>query len=178
MTISVRDARSARDDRHYIAGAYRDYLEDLFPLNTGVFPALAEFGHREPDQVDQWFQDRRATLLTILKDVRPVGFALVATGAVAGARPSDYRMTEFFISRPERRRGVGLSAVRLIFDRFNGRWEVTEYQRNPAAVQFWRRAIGLYTGGRYEERVQNGEVRQHFRSRDPRTVADAPTPAR
>jgi predicted acetyltransferase len=131
---------------------------------------LSEFGHREPDQVEQWFQDHRCRLLTILNDMDPVGFALVATGPVAGRLPADYRMSEFFISRAKRRRGIGLSAVRLIFDRFNGSWEVTEYQRNPAAVQFWRRVIGLYTGGRYEERMRNGEVHQYFRSRSQRPV--------
>ena len=37
-------------------------------------------------------------------------------------------------------------------------------QRNPAAVSFWRRVVALYTGGRYQERVVNGEVRQVFES--------------
>ena len=81
-----------------------------------------------------------------------------------GATRTDYRMAEFFIARPVRRRGVGRSAVRLVLDRFDGSWEIIEYLRNPGAVSFWRKVIALYTGGNYEERVVSGEVRQTFRS--------------
>jgi predicted acetyltransferase len=77
----------------------------------------------------------------------------------------DYRMAEFFISRGNRRLGVGRTAVNLILNRFAGRWEITEYLRNPGAVSFWRRVVAGYTRGSYQERVINGEVRQIFDSR-------------
>ena len=69
-----------------------------------------------------------------------------------------------FISRTFRRRGVGRLAVELILNRFAGRWEITEYLRNPVAVAFWRRVVANYTQGRFQERVLNGEVRQVFES--------------
>ena len=166
MTISVRDTRTTRGDRQWIESVYRDYLDDLAPLNTGIFPVLGEIGHREPDQLTRWFGDPGAHMLTILSDQQPAGFAMVTPGGTlkdAAAR-SDYRMAEFFIARPYRRRGVGRSAVRLVLDRFDGSWEIIEYLRNPAAVSFWRKVIALYTNGNYEERVVNGEVRQTFRS--------------
>ena len=67
-------------------------------------------------------------------------------------------------ARTFRRRGVGRLAVELILNRFAGRWEITEYLRNPVAVSFWRRVVASYTQGRYQERVTNGEVRQVFDS--------------
>ena len=76
----------------------------------------------------------------------------------------DYRMAEFFIARTRRRLGIGQTAVQLIFSRFAGRWEITEYLRNADAVSFWRRVVATYTGGSYQERVVNGEVRQVFES--------------
>jgi predicted acetyltransferase len=72
---------------------------------------------------------------------------------------------EFFITRASRRLGVGRTAVNLILNRFAGRWEITEYLRNPDAVSFWRRVVAGYTHGSYQERVINGEVRQVFDSR-------------
>jgi predicted acetyltransferase len=163
MTVTVRDARSNAPDRQWIEGVYRDYLDDLGLLNTGIFPALGEVGHREPDQLQRWFMDTSATLLTILDDGQPAGFALVARDARA-SRESDYRMAEFFVAKPYRRRGVGRSAVRLILNRFAGRWEIVEYSRNPNAVKFWRNVVSGYTQGDYRERNANGEVRQHFTS--------------
>lgn len=166
MTVSVRDARAMPSDRRWIESIYREYLEDLAPLNTGLFPILGEIGHREPDQLARWFADSSARILAIVRSAQPVGFAMIVPGrSQPGARaPADYHMAEFFVARTHRRLGVGAKAVELILDRFAGRWEVVEYLRNPAAVSFWRRVLAKYTGGRYEERVQNGEVRQTFES--------------
>lgn len=164
-TVSVRDTRANRGDRRWIESVYRDYLNDLAPQNTGIFPVLGEIGHREPDQLARWFADSSVQILTILRGSEAVGFAMVRSGGQsAGRMPADYSMAEFFIDRRWRRHGIGQAAARLILDRFAGRWEILEYLRNPGAVDFWRRVVGAYTGGRYQERVANGEVLQYFDS--------------
>jgi predicted acetyltransferase len=168
MTVSVRDARASRADRQWIEGVYRDYLDDLAPLNSGVFPVLGEVGHSESDQLTRWFGDGTASPLLILRGQQPVGFAMVARGGTHAGQPAvDYRMAEFFVARAFRRLGVGRLAVEIILNRFAGRWEIVEYQRNPAAVAFWRRVVAGYTKGRFQERVANGEVRQIFDSSRP-----------
>jgi predicted acetyltransferase len=164
MAISVRDTRGSRGDRQWIESVYRDYLNDLAPLGTGVFPALPEFGHREPDQFASWFADSSAQLLTILKDEQPVGFAMVRSGRPPPDGTVEFSMAEFFIARPWRRRGVGQAAVRLILDRFSGRWHIKEYLRNPRAVEFWRCVVADYTAGNYQERGDSGEMHQYFDS--------------
>ena len=165
MTVSVRDARASQRDRLWIENVYRDYLDDLAPLNTGIFPILGEVGHREPDQISRWFADSGSYPLLIAKSAVAVGFAMVARVArLAGCAGVDYRMAEFFVARSERRRGIGQTAVQIIFNRFAGRWEINEYLRNPAAVNFWRRVVAAYTRGEYQERIINGEVRQFFES--------------
>jgi predicted acetyltransferase len=163
MTVSVRDARSATADRRWIEGVYREYLDDLAPLNTGLFPVLEEVGHTESDQLMRWFGDPAAHPMLILHSGMPAGFAIVARGASRpGRSPVDYRMAEFFIARAHRRLGVGTGAVRLLLDRFAGRWEIVEMTRNPQAVAFWRRIVRDYTHGDYAERIADGEVRQTF----------------
>ncbi|MGH8221064.1 MAG: hypothetical protein ACREUT_21225, partial [Steroidobacteraceae bacterium] len=90
MSISVRDARLAESDRLWIEGVYREYLDDLAPLNTGIFPVLGEVGHREPDQVVHWFADPQAHPFVIAQAAERVGFALVMRSAAGAstARPS------------------------------------------------------------------------------------------
>jgi ribosomal-protein-alanine N-acetyltransferase len=164
VTVSVRDARPSAKDRRWIQSVYREYLDDLAP-DTGVFPVLGEFGHREPDQILRWFGDPNAFPLIILRADEPVGFAMVARAAPSAAKARiDYRMAEFFITRARRRLGIGATAVQLILSRFAGRWEITEYLRNVAAVSFWRQVVAAYTRGSYQERIVNGEVRQVFES--------------
>jgi [ribosomal protein S5]-alanine N-acetyltransferase len=164
VTVSVRDARASDSDRRWIQSVYRDYLDDLAP-DTGIFPVLGEVGHREPDQILRWFGDPSVFPLVILKSDEPVGFAMVVRVAPSAAKPRvDFRMAEFFITRSRRRRGIGATAVQLILSRFAGRWEITEYLRNDAAVGFWRKVVATYTRGSYQERIVNGEVRQVFDS--------------
>jgi len=168
VTVSVRDARAQPADRLWIQSVYRDYLDDLNP-GTGLFPALGEVGHREPDQIAHWFGDPNSYPLVICKGSEPVGFARVLRVPPTAAPRSraDYRMPEFFIARSRRRLGVGRIAVELILNRFAGRWEISEYLRNADAVRFWRRVVGTYTRGNYQERIVNGEVHQVFESGAP-----------
>jgi predicted acetyltransferase len=166
VSVSVRDARGAARDREWIESVYRDYLDDLSPLNTGVFSmtSLGEIGYSESDQLARWFGVSTVNPLVIVRGTEPAGFAMVARGN-ATAKPSvDYRMAEFFVARTFRRRGVGRLAVELILNRFAGRWEIIEYLRNPVAVAFWRHVVANYTQDRFQERVTNGEVRQVFDS--------------
>ena len=164
VSVSVRDARSVPADRLWIQSVYRDYLDDLNP-GTGIFPALGEVGHREPDQIAHWFGDPNTYPLVIVKGSEPVGFARVLRAVASAAKPRvDYRMAEFFVLRTRRRLGIGETAVQLILSRFAGRWEIREYLRNTAAVSFWRRVVASYTRGSYQERIVNGEVHQLFDS--------------
>lgn len=166
MAVSIRDAKGSPDDRQWIQSVYREYLDDLSALNTGIFPVLGEFGQREPDLLARWFADDRSHPLLILKSEQPAGFALVVRPQPSPRAnpPIDYRMSEFFVLTKHRRLGVGRDAATLIFNRFAGQWEVTEYLLNAGAVTFWRRVIMAYTKGRYTERVADGEVRQVFRT--------------
>ncbi|MEZ5500400.1 MAG: GNAT family N-acetyltransferase [Steroidobacteraceae bacterium] len=165
MSVTIRNARDSANDRRWIAGVYRNYLDDLAPLNTGIFPALGEIGHSEADQLARWFADNAAFPMIVLASGEPCGFAMVARASSDPLRRNvDYRMAEFFVARASRRRGVGANAVRLLLDRFAGNWEIVEYLRNPGAVQFWRRVVADYTGGQYREENANGEVRQYFTS--------------
>jgi predicted acetyltransferase len=144
---------------------YRDYLNDLAPQATGVFPALGEFGHREPDQLGAWFGDRRAHVLTIAYGLDPVGFALVrVAGTPEAPGGAEFVMAEFFIARAWRRRGIGAEGARLILERFTGRWEISAHGSNTGAVAFWRGVMATYSGGRAQERLVNGEVRLRFDS--------------
>ena len=173
MFVSIRDARSSKSDRQWIEGSYKDYLDDLtrVSLNTGMFPAFggfngdsgAEFGDREPDIMARWFADDSSYPLLILRDKEPQGFALVSRPTMKRS-DVDYRLAEFFIVKRSRRSGVGREAAELIFNRFDGRWEIVEFLRNQAAVAFWRNIVGHYTHGRFHEAVMHGEVRHTFRS--------------
>lgn len=168
MPVSIRDAQHAPADRAWIQSQYAEYLEDLsrLSMNTGVFPAAGEYGEREQELMARWFADDSSHPLIVLKDERPVGFALVSRPPRNQRESIDFRMAEFFVAPKARRLGVGRDAALLIFGRFAGAWEITEFQYNKPAVTFWRSVVSKYTGGRFKESVAHGEVRQVFSSKN------------
>ena len=166
MPVSIRDALHSPQDRAWIQKTYAEYLQELSQLsmNTGIFPVAGEFGEREPELMARWFADDSSHPLVIQKNDRPVGFALVSRPPRHQRDAVDYRMAEFFISSKERRLGVGKDAATLIFNRFAGSWEITEFQYNRPAITFWRSVVSEYTSGRFRESQLHGEVRQVFNS--------------
>ncbi len=127
--------------------------------------ALLVTGQASDDLLEPWFHDERSMPFVILKGGEPAGFALVQrTSPVRDGPQVEYRMTEFFVSKPLRRLGLGREAAQLLFTRFGGRWLVTESSDHTGAVAFWRRVIGAHTRGRYREQLCGGEVQHRFES--------------
>jgi predicted acetyltransferase len=166
VPVSIRDALHSPHDRSWIQKSYAEYLEDLSQLsmNTGIFPAAGEFGEREPELMARWFADDSSHPLIILKNDRPVGFALVSRPPRQHRATIDFRLAEFFVKTSERRLGIGREAALLIFNRFAGTWEVSEFLYNKPAVAFWRSVVSEFTRGRFRESTAHGEVHQVFTS--------------
>jgi predicted acetyltransferase len=163
VPVSIRDALNSPRDRQWIQAQYPEYLEDLSQLsmNTGIFPATNEV---RTELMARWFADDSSYPLIILKNEQPAGFALVSRPPRNRRDHVDFRMAEFFVALKSRRLGVGRDAAQLIFNRFAGSWEITEFLHNKPAVNFWRAILTEYTDGKYQERVAHGEVHQLFTS--------------
>jgi len=164
VPVTLRDARDSPEDCAWIRAAYRDYLSELSASRSGTFPALGGWPDRNEEFLSGWFLDPGAEPFVILADGLRAGFALVVHRSASDGLQAGYRMSEFFIARAARRRGVGARAAALLFSRFQGDWEVLEDEGNGAALAFWRRVIGTQTAGRYRETRQAGEVCQRFRT--------------
>lgn len=173
MPVTLRDAREIQQDREWIRGVYRDYLSELSKSKSGLFPALGEWPDREDEFLAGWFSDPTAHPFVILADGERVGFALVSRPADFPRRTADFRMSEFFVTGPARRRGVGAAAVALLFARFAGQWEVVEDEYNRPALAFWRRVIGRHSDGPYRETREAGEVFHRFATIAPTRVPAA-----
>jgi predicted acetyltransferase len=88
---------------------------------------------------------------------RLAGFVIVDEKSRITGDPDVADVAEFFVMRKYRRKGVGTAAASRTFDMFARRWEVRQTPTNVAATAFWRKAIGAYTKGRFEEFVLDDE---------------------
>jgi predicted acetyltransferase len=104
-----------------------------------------------------WRRDDRQHFLVRVNG-RPAGFALVRDIVAADGGPAR-EMTEFFVLRTYRRRGVGTRVARALFDRFPGWWELAVLTWNVGARPFWRRVIQRAARGRVvSRRRRRGEL--------------------
>jgi predicted acetyltransferase len=133
------------------------YLYDLSEYkktdvnNHGVF---------EYPRVDQYWSDDTCFPFYIHVDGHIAGFVLIHRYDLL--RQNRHVISEFFVLRKYRRRGVGTEAARLILSAFPGPWEVSEIPGNLPSQMFWRRVIGELTRGAYHETEIDGRPVQYF----------------
>ena len=160
MSLELRDARRSPADREWLTNVFPLYLHDLSEFDLTYY-TLDDRGVWMPDHRASWLEEDQDHPLIVLESGRRVGFALVNQAPSPHVGPGmDFRMAEFFVLRKHRGHGIGRHAVFALFDRFRGKWEINELPRNTAAIAFWRRVIGEYGRGRYEETSNASEVRQ------------------
>jgi predicted acetyltransferase len=112
------------------------------------------FGYR---RLAQYWTDEDHHAFFIRADGKLAGFVLVRRVDDGDPPEADYSIAEFFVMRRYRRQGVGRRAAHLAFDRFPGRWLVHQIPQNAPAQAFWRKIIGEYTAGDFED-VPDGLV--------------------
>jgi predicted acetyltransferase len=128
------------------------YLYDLSEFDhTDVGP----HGLFEYKFLDHYWTEADRHAFFIKVDHHLAGFVLVNRYSIVLEHA--YTVAELFVMRKYRRHGLGSQVAKEIFDRFPGEWEVRELFGNIPAHRFWRKVIGDYTGGQYEETMLNDE---------------------
>jgi predicted acetyltransferase len=127
-----------------LVSLYRHDFSELFgdtPDDDGTFgyPGLQLF-----------FADAHRFPFFIRAEGSLAGFVLVSKGSVVDASPEVWDVSEFFVVRGLRRRGVGQAAASAVFRQLGGAWEARVLNRNPGALKFWPSVISDYTRGQFE----------------------------
>jgi predicted acetyltransferase len=159
MDLELREAGGA--DTPILHRLMQLYLYDLGTIDGWDIGDDGLYGTAET--IETFWTDPKRRSFLIRVGAKLAGFALVRDGAHF-AGEGWHEISEFFVLRRYRRQGVGAEAARRMFDRFPGKWEVTELTRNVVAQAFWRQVIGRYTGHRFEElpRPDGRGVMQRF----------------
>lgn len=152
MNVQITAARPEDEARlRALLQLYVYDLSDLLALD------VEDDGRFRAPSLDGYGTDSRRHAFLIRVGERLAGFALVHQGSRLTGDMAVSDMVEFFVMRRHRRHGVGERAAGWLFDRFPGRWEVRQKADNHPATAFWRRAIGRYSGGHFEEVLWDDE---------------------
>jgi predicted acetyltransferase len=147
--------------RHLMELCQHDYSE----YNGDEVDEHGLFGY---DYLDNYWTEPERHPFLVRVSGHLAGFVLVRA-VEPQEKPAVHAITEFFVLRKYRRRGIGRQVAWQIFDRFPGQWSICQEEDNGPAQSFWRQVIAEYTQGAYtEEHLQTEEwhgPRQRFQSR-------------
>jgi predicted acetyltransferase len=129
----------------------------IYDFSESLSIDVGDDGRFRAPPLDAYWTDPRCHAFLIRVDEKLAGFALVQERSYLTGDEAVCDMAEFFVMRRYRRHGIGARVAGWLFDRFRGLWEVRQKAENHAATEFWRRAIGRYMGGRFEEVVLDDE---------------------
>ena len=131
-------------------------LLELYKYDFSEFDPedVNENGLYEYRYLDHYWTEEGRHPFFIRVDDRLAGFALVRETGTDEQNRSVYWMAEFFVMKKYRHLKVGQTASHQLFNLFPGVWQVGQIDTNEPAQQFWRKTIGKYTNGNYQETRQ------------------------
>jgi predicted acetyltransferase len=142
-------------ERDAVRRLYPLYLHDLSEWSRHY--RLDADGRWEPSYVEDFLGRERCAAFLISEDGSAAGFAWVGGGEFPRKRPDrDWRLAEFFVAAPFRRRGVGRAAAAAVLDSFSGTWQLEVIDGNEPALRFWREVLSAR--GPYEEERGDGDT--------------------
>jgi len=119
------------------------YAHDFSEFHDLDLGADGRFGYRHLPSY--WSNPGRHPFL-VKVDGKLAGFVFVKRGSELSGVDTVWDLSEFFVVRRYRRRGIGTQIAHEVWRRFPGTWEVRVMQSNTSARLFWARAIPMFTG--------------------------------
>ena len=114
------------------------------------WPCTADGRFAGCDDLETYWLEQGKHAFMLRAGDEPAGFVLILAN---NPEPDvDFSITDFFVLRKFRGRGVGRRIAHELFNHFRGRWKIEQFAQNKPAVAFWTNTIDRYTGGRFEQR--------------------------
>ncbi|HEX7239848.1 MAG TPA: GNAT family N-acetyltransferase [Longimicrobiaceae bacterium] len=150
LPLGVHVLRAEAGEEPVLANLLELYSHDFSEFIDLQLRPDGRFGY--PELSRYWREEGRAPFL-VRVDGHLAGCVLVAKGSRVTADPRVWDMSEFFIVRGYRRRGLGAAVAHEIWRRFPGSWEVRVLEGNHPARAFWQAAVGAFTGSTAAGRI-------------------------
>ncbi len=139
MDLAVE--RAVRSDQPILANLLSLYLHDFSAVLGGVPGTDGSFVY---SGLPLFFSESGRVPFIFRFKGAPVGFALASRGSIIDRSRDVWDMSEFFVVRGLRRRGIGEAGAAAVFRELGGDWEVRVLDENQGASLFWPRAIANY----------------------------------
>jgi len=125
-------------DKNKLGNMLRVYQKEMFKRDMGKYKYLDSY----------WKNPRRFPFFVMIDSVI-AGLVLINDHTII--LDNGNSISEFYISKDFREKGIGKEAARLAFNMFPGKWEIRELKDNKRAHSFWNTIISEFTNKKYTE---------------------------
>ena len=141
--MNIEIVRAVAEQEAIVSNLLQLYAHDFSEFHDLDLGADGRFGYNE---LPLYFRESGRHAFLVRKDGKLAGVILMQRGSQISRAEDVWDMTEFFVVRGCRRRGVGTEIAHRVWSQFPGKWEVRVMEANQSAHRFWERAIRLYVG--------------------------------
>lgn len=138
--------RVNEDEKLVLAHLIELYEYEFSEYNQNDVNHLGLYGYSYLDYY--WTEDNRFAYF-IKVEGRLAGFVMICDYCYISKDENRLFMSEFFIMKKYRRKGLGFLTLKEIFKIHQGRWELSVHPKNKPSVRFWEKAIKLFSKGGY-----------------------------
>ena len=119
------------------------YNYDFSEFEDTDVNALGLYGYSYLDCY--WTDDSRYAYF-IKVDGKLAGFVMVCDYCYVSKDRDTLFLSEFFVRRKYRRKGIGEIAAKEVFNKHKGKWELTMHPKNTTALKFWKKVVTEVAG--------------------------------
>jgi predicted acetyltransferase len=142
MPIGVELIQAGAEHQSVLENLLQFYIHDfseLIPLDVG------NDGRYSYENLPLYWSDASRLAFLARFDRKLAGFVLITRISEASSDGEAYDMTEFFVLRRYRHRGIGCELAERVWLRCPGRWQIRVRANNVAALRFWESSIAKFT---------------------------------
>ncbi|HJF34370.1 MAG TPA: GNAT family N-acetyltransferase [Sporosarcina psychrophila] len=133
MTISLNPI--TKDEKQILLNLYSLYLHDLSEFTDNL--EVSSNGSFEFDSFNLIWEREGLSPYLLRKEATIVGFLLLLERPFL-TKDYDYSISDIFILKKYRRKGITISLLKTLFDQKKGKYYVLELVSNEPAVLFWK----------------------------------------
>jgi len=140
MDIALKEIELEKKD--ILNNLLQLYLHNIslnFPIDFNSTTGMYEY-----DDIEKYFENDNNKAFFILKGNEIAGFMLIDLFDEKNI------VQEMFVLNNYKRKGVGKTAVSILFDKFKGNWEIKSLPCSEGAEKFWVSSVKEYTNDKFD----------------------------
>jgi len=136
MKIEIVPAKE--EDKLILSHLLELYEYDFSDFEGSDVNSLGLYGY---SYLDYYWTEPHRYAYFIKVDGKLAGFVMVCGHCYVSKNPDTLFMSEFFVMRKYRQKGIGKHAALDVLQRHPGKWELTVHPQNPVSHRFWASVV-------------------------------------